>query len=534
MKKWLVSFLAFLLLLSVIGCSSATPAPTSSDSTSQPNQPAANQPTPSKQKNELRVALSVAPPTLDLHKTTAIATQQVSWHIYEYLVTLDKEYKVVPMLAEKIELSEDGKTITLPLRKDIKFHNGKTMTAEDALASLNRWKELSSIGRAALANATISAKDGQTIQISLPQPSSAVLPALAYPQQGAVIMPKETIEAAGEEGVKEYIGTGPFQFVEWKQDQYIHLKKFADYKPLSEPTSGLAGKREAKVDDLYFIPVPDAATRVAGVQSGEFDFADEIPFDNYNLIKDDPNLVATITKPRRYNGLVFNSKNGLFANVKMRQAVNAALDMESIMLAATGDSQFFRLDHGLMYQEQAWYVDSGKEHYNQKNPEKAKQLLSEAGYKGEPITILGTRDYEFLYKSALLVKDQLEKVGMTVNLEIYDWPTLVSKRSDEKAWNIFFTFFPIYTNPTQTLFLDSRNKWPGWYSNPKMDQLLDQMRSTTNFDEEKKIFEQVQALFWEDVPVIKLGDMHGLTAQAKHVRDFNFFMDLSFWNVSVQ
>lgn len=532
LKKWngFVALLCIMLVTSLIGCSSSTLSPDGQASQSN----TASQEAKSKEKNEIRVALSVAPPTLDLHMTTAIATQQVSWHIYEYLVTLDKDYKVAPMLAEKIEVSEDGKIITLPLRKDIKFHNGKTMTAEDAVASLNRWKELSAIGRSALPNAKISMKDTNTVVITLAQPSSAALPALAYPQQGAVVMPKEVIDAADEKGVKEYIGTGPFQFVEWKQDQYIHLKKFAEYKSLETESSGLAGKREAKVEDLYFVPVPDAATRVAGIQAGEFDFADEVPFDNFQQLKDDPNLVTTVTKPRRYNGLIFNAKQGLFADVKMRQAVNAALDMESIMMAATGNPDFYRLDPGLMYQEQSMYVDSGKENYNQKNVEKAKQLLQEAGYKGEPITILGTRDYEFLYKSAVVVKDQLEKIGMKVNLEVYDWPTLVSKRSDEKAWNIFFTFFPIYSNPTQTLYLDSRNKWPGWYNNSQMDQMLDQMRATLNPEEEKKIFADVQKLYWEDVPVIKLGDMHGLAVQRNYVKGFEFFMDLSFWNVSVQ
>jgi peptide/nickel transport system substrate-binding protein len=532
-NKWFSLCLTIALLVSLIGCSSSTSTQGSSDG-------AAGQPTDhpaaaaAKEKNELKVALSVAPPTLDLHKTTAVATQQVSWHIFEFLVTLDQDYKVVPMLAETIEVSEDGKTITLPLRRQIKFHNGKTLTASDVVASLNRWKELSSIGRSALANATVSAKDSETVQIKLPQPSSAVLPALAYPQQGAAIMPEEVIAAAGEDGVKEYIGTGPFQFADWKQDQYIHLKKFADYQPVPQPPSGLAGKREALVDDLYFIPVPDAATRVAGVQSGEYDFADEIPFDNYDMLKGDPNLVTEITKPRRYNGLVFNAKSRLFSDVKMRQAVNAALDLDSIMMAATGNPDFYRLDPGLVYREQAWYVDSGKEQFNQKNPEKAKQLLREAGYNGEPITILGTRDYDFLYKTALLVMDQLEKAGIKVNLEIYDWPTLVSKRSDEKAWDIFFTFFSVFTDPTQTFYLDSRNQWPGWYSNPQMDQLLDEMRATLDFEAEKKLFEQVQELYWQEVPVIKLGDMHGLVAHRKYVKGFAFFMDLHFWNVSVQ
>ncbi|MCM3082051.1 ABC transporter substrate-binding protein [Brevibacillus invocatus] len=531
MRKFLYGIFVLIILVSFVGCSQAT-QPTSE--TTDPNKNTT--PPPIKDKNELRVAMSVAPPTLDMHKTTAVVTQQVGWHIFEFLVTLDKDYKVVPMLAEKIEISGDGKTITLPLRKGVTFHNGKAMTAQDVVASLNRWKQMSSTGRSALSKTTVTAKDEMTVQLSLEQPSSTVLPALAYPVQGAVIMPKEVIEGADEVGVKEYIGTGPFQFAEWKQDQYIHLKKFAGYQSLSEPTSGLAGKKEAKVDDLYFIPVPDAATRLAGLQTGEYDFADEIPFDNYDIVKNDPNLTSYVTKPRRYNGFIFNTKAGVFSNAKIRQAVNAALDMDSIMMAATGNPDFYRLDHGLMHQEQAWYVDSGKEQYNQKNESKAKELLKEAGYKGEPVTILGSKDYEFLYKGTLVIASQLEKIGMKVNLEIYDWPTLISKRGKEEGWNAFLSYFPLFAEPTQTIFLDSRNNWPvpGSYHNPKMLMLLDQMRATSDFEEGKKIFTDVQALYWEDVPVIKIGDMYGLIAMRNYVKDYQFFMDISFWNVAVQ
>jgi peptide/nickel transport system substrate-binding protein len=523
MKK-IGSIFAIVLLLLIIGCSKDTAQTTDNQKTG----------TASTANNTLRIALSASPPTLDAHVSSAAATNQVSSHIFEYLVAVDKDYKVSPVLAEKIEVSPDGKTYTFPLRKGVKFHNGKTLVSEDVVASLQRWQQISMLGKSDLVGATITAKDENTVQINLKQPSSAILAALANVQQGAVIMPKEVIAGADAKGVKEYIGTGPFQFVEWKQDQFIHLKKFADYKPLSEPTSGWAGKREAKVDDLYFMPVPDAATRVAGLQSGDYDIADEIPFDNYDLLKNDPNLNIVITKPRRYNGLVFNAKTGVFANVKMRQAVNTALDLDSIMMAATGNKDFYRLTPSIMNPEQPWYVESGKENFNQKNPEKAKQLLKEAGYNGEPITILGTRDYDFLYKSSLIVKDQLEKIGMKVNLEIYDWPTLVSKRSDDKLWNIFFTFYPIFPNPTQTAWIDSRHQYPGWYKNPQMDQLLDQIKLSNNFDEQKKIFEQAQALYMQDVPIVKLGDMYGLIGMRKNVKDFNFFLELNVWNVSKQ
>ncbi|MGG1658163.1 ABC transporter substrate-binding protein [Brevibacillus sp. NRS-1366] len=514
--------------LSLMGCSSSTPSANSSSQTSEQAEAAP------KEKNELRVALSVSPPSIDLVKTSTTVALQVGWHIFEPLVTLDKDYKPTPMLAKSYQVSEDGKEITFTLREGITFHNGKALGVEDVIASLNRWKELSPNGKTALANATITAKDNDKVIIKLDKPSGTLLTSLAFPQQGAVIMPKEVIDSATEEGVKEYIGTGPFKFVEWKQDQYILLEQFADYKALSEPANGLGGKKEAKVDRIYFHTVPDAATRVAGLQSGEYDFADELPFDNYEQLKADPNLVTVVVKPQKYVGLIFNKKQGLFSNVTARQAVNAALDQEVIMMGISGNPDFFRLDHSLMFAEQPWHSDAGKEKYNQKNPELAKKLFSDAGYNGEPVTIITTKDYDYIYKSSLMVKDQLEKIGVKVNFEIYDWPTMVSKRSDETKWNIFFTGFPTYTNPAQTLYLDSRNKWPGWYNNPEMDALLDELRHTISFEEQKAIFDKIQTLYWEDLPSVKLGDLHGLAAHRNYVKGYHYFMDSPFWNVSVQ
>ena len=460
-KNTLAALLIALVLLFTVGCGGS----------SSPSAPAAG----GKDKNDLKVALTATPPTIDMHKTTATVTQQVGWHIFEYLVTVDSKYQVVPSLAEKIEISPDGKTFTFPLRKGLKFHNGKDLTADDVVASLLRWRKYSTIGRAVVAPATITAKDKDTVVITLPKPSSALLPALAYPSQGAVIMPKEIIDEAGDGNVKKFIGTGPFEFVEWKQNQYIQVKKYAGYKSAPGATSGLSGKKEALVDNIFFYLVPDPATRVAGLQSGEYDAAEGLPTDSYETLKKDPNVDVQINKPSSYVSMIFNTKSGLFADVKKRQAVNAAIDSEMVMKAVAGTPEFYELNHGLVFKEQVWYVDSGKEKYNQKNPELAKKLLAEAGYKGEPVTIITSRDYDYMYKSAVVLKDTLEKIGMTVNLEVYDWPTVLSKRGNDKLWSIFVTGFLVTVEPSQTLYLDSRFKWAGWYNSPKMDALLGQV-----------------------------------------------------------
>ena len=240
---------------------------------------------------ELRVALVTQPPTLDQPATTATVSRDTARLMFETLLTTDSNYQAVPMLAESVETSDDGKTYTFHLRKGVKFHNGKEMTSEDVVASMYRWMEKSSI-IGPVEGATFEAKDEYTVVLQLTQPSPLTLDTLASAKMAAAIMPKEVVEAATpEDGVAEYIGTGPFKFVEWKQDQLIHFTKFDDYQPVDAKADGLAGRKEALVDDIYFHIVSDASTRLAGLRSGEYDFAYTIPFDNYEQLMTEKNCI---------------------------------------------------------------------------------------------------------------------------------------------------------------------------------------------------------------------------------------------------
>ncbi|MET3288789.1 UNVERIFIED_CONTAM: peptide/nickel transport system substrate-binding protein [Brevibacillus sp. OAP136] len=531
MKKMSGLFLSMLLAVSVvfIGCSSSSPSSTVSG-----NQPAAE--SSAKGENQLRIAISSSPPNLDSHLSTLAIVQIVGSNLFETLVTIDKEYKVIPMLAEKIEVSPDGKTITFPLRKGVKFHNGKEMVADDVVASLKRWGQLAST-RAALDNVEIVAKDSHTVQFIMKAPNSSVLGAIASPAQPAVIMPKEVIDSATKQGVKEYIGTGPYKLIEWKQDQYIHLQKYADYQTVDMPSTGLGGKKQAKINDLFYYIVPDQATRVAGMQSGEYDFADDVPLDNYDQLKADPNLEAIVVKPKRSSMINLNLEGHVFGNQKMREAVSTALDRDAIMMAITGNPDFYRLDPGILYREQALYSDAGKDKFNPNNPELAKQLLKEAGYAGQEVKILTTNAYDYMYKTGIVVKDQLEKVGIKVKVEVYDWPTMIDLISDAKnvsKWDIYTTGFILNMDPSQAMYLDSRNNFSGGYHNPRMDALLDTFRTTINPAEQKTLADQIQTLYYEDLPIIKIGDLHALTVYNKKLKNFTYFIDMPFWNATVQ
>ncbi|GED28124.1 ABC transporter substrate-binding protein [Brevibacillus agri] len=520
-----------LLAFSLAGCGAQTAQNEGAKTeTKTEAKPAAD----AKAGGELKVAYQAQPQTLDPHVTTSQASATIGRNVFETLVTVDSRYQIKPMLADSWEQSEDGKTITFRLRKGVRFHNGKELTADDVVASMNRWITTASAGKDHFKDARFEAKDAHTAVLHLQQPTATAMPVLAYLGGNyPAIMPKEIIETADPKGVKDYVGTGPFQFKEWKQDQYIHLAKHPDYAPREEAADGLAGKREALVDDLYFQFTPDASTQVAGLLSGEYDVAADVSYDNVERLETDSNIKIEVA-PTGMLTLYFNKKKGLFTNAKARQAIGAGIDAESILIGAYTNEKYYKLNHSMMmyYQLGQWSSDAGKELYNQNNPEKAKQMLAEAGYKGDEIKIVTSRDYEDMYNGAVAFQQQLEKMGVKTKLEVYDWPTFTELRNDENKFDILVITNTPKPEPSSLAFM--RKDFPGWTDSPELDKLLASFRGAANLEQAKAVYDELQKWFYEYVPVVKIGDGNSVSATQISVKNMTWLDGLIFWNVSNQ
>ncbi|WP_019156842.1 ABC transporter substrate-binding protein [Robertmurraya massiliosenegalensis] len=524
MKKNKIEFLMTLMvafLLFVAGCSSDTVDSNNSE----------------KEKSGvggvLKVALNSQPPTLDQPISTASTTRDVSRLIYETLVTTDSSYQPVPMLAESIEISDDGKSYTFHLRQGVNFHNDKEMIAEDVTASMERWMEKSSITGSIFNGAIWEAQDDYTVILHLSQPSSLTLDTLATANQAPAIMPKEIVESASAEGVNEYVGTGPFKFVEWKQDQFIHVEKYDGYKPLELNPSGLAGKKEALVDEIYFYIVPDASTRFAGLQTEEYDFAFGIPFENYEQLKSNDDLKAVIS-PSANDFMTFNKVEGLASNFKIREAINMALNNEEIMQAAFLHEDLYYLDSGYMNKEIAnWASSAGSEFYNQNNAEKAKKLLQEAGYNGEEFRILSTRDFNHLYNMAVVIHEQLKQIGINATLNIYDWSTALDiHKNNPEEWDAFVTSSQIVSAPSQLLALSPT--WGGGLNDQKAIDMMAAIETAQESVEAKKVWDDLQLYAWKELlPIVQLGGNNRLDAANKKVEGVSSFSGPIFWNTKV-
>ncbi|NDV89203.1 ABC transporter substrate-binding protein [Aurantimonas aggregata] len=475
----------------------------------------------------ITVATIGEPNTLDPMAATGDLLGMVTQHFLETLYTFDKEWNVTPLLAADLpEISDDGKTVTIALREGIKFHNGKTMTADDVVASLERWFKIASRGQLVADKVEkIEATDASTVTISLSAPFGPLPALLAFNNSAAVILPKETLA----EPLTEFVGTGPFMLKERRPDQYIQLVRFADYQPLEGEPDGFGGRREALLEEVRFVPVPDANTRVEGAVAGQYDYAELLPVESFDRLtgQTEPMLTESFGWPM----FIMNTKQGVMTDQNLRKAVQALQNSDDLMLAAFGEERFFKVDGALYPEGYVWRNETGVEAYNQGDVEKAKSLAEQAGYDGEPIRILTSRQYEFHYKMAQVLDAYLKSAGLNSQLDVVDWATLVQRRADPALWDIFITHSPFLPDPALIAPLPA--SYPGWWSTPEKEELLTALNTETDLAKRQAIWADIQGLIYEQAPFYKVGDFAALAAKSPKVEGFEASPWPYFWNVSL-
>ncbi|WP_368653514.1 ABC transporter substrate-binding protein [Ornithinibacillus sp. 4-3] len=524
MKKGLF-ILLLVLIAALVGCSSDDNNNDGDNNGSDNN--TAGEP---QEGGVLKIALDAQPPNMDVPSTPATASRDTGRLIFESLVTTDADYKAVPMLAEEIDISDDSKVYTFKLREGVKFHNGKEMTSEDVVASMERWLEKSTITGTIFNGATWEAQDDYTVVLTLEESSSLTLDTIASAKMASAIMPKEVVESAPAEGVDEYIGTGPYKFVEWKQDQYILFERFDDYQAVEEEASGLSGKKVAYFDEIYFYIVPDTSTRLAGLQTGEYDFAFGMPYDSYDQLLSNDDL-DTILTPSANEFIHFNKNHGITEDVNIRKAINAALDNEEIMMAAFPNTDFYWLDSGYMDVNMTnWASEAGSEHYNLADLDLAKEYLKEAGYNNEELRIMVTRDYDHHYNAGVVVHEQLKNAGINAVLDVYDWPTFNDKmQSKLEDWDIFVVSSSTVSTPPQLLALSPT--FAGGLDDEKSQDLMKQIETAPTLEEAQALWDELQGYSWEEtMPIVNIGGYNNLFGLRANVEGVTAYTGPVFWN----
>jgi len=221
----------------------------------------------------LNIATTGDPGPLDPTPVTSDLLSEITQLFYETLYIFGTDYSIAPLLASAMpDISEDGTRYTIKLRSGVQFHDGSTMNADDVVASLQRWGRLSPRGRTPWALVDqISAKSADTVEIVLKRPYSPLINLLAFPNGSPQIMPKRI--ATAPDPLKDYTGTGPFKFVEYKPDTWVRVGKFPQYSSPPGNANGYVGRREALVDEIRFLPSPNPTTRADGLTVGQYHWA---------------------------------------------------------------------------------------------------------------------------------------------------------------------------------------------------------------------------------------------------------------------
>lgn len=473
----------------------------------------------------LTVATIGEPPTLDAMQTPTDIVLMIDQHIFETLYTYDAQWKSVPLLAAAMpEVSEDGLIYRIPLREGVKFHDGSDFDAKDVVASLTRWMAVNSKGKQVAGIVESLTEDGaNAVVVKL---KSRYAPLLATLSQASIILPSEKVA----DTLTEFVGTGPYALKERKPDQYTQLVRFEDYaSPEGEP-SNYAGKREAIAKEVRFVPVPDANTRVEGLISGQFDYADSLPVSAFERVEASGNAKPVIFENAGWASLNMNMQQGPLTNKALRQAVQVALNPSDMMLAAFSDDRFFSVDASLFPTGSFWHTEAGVARYGEGDPEAAAKLIEEAGYDGTPIRLMTSRQYEFHYKIGEVAKAYLEAAGFKVDLQVVDWATLTTRRADPKEWDIFITHSNFPGDPTTINTIT--DSYPGWYVSDQKAKAVAAYMEATSDDDKLKAWEAIQTVIYDDAPLFKVGNFNAVAGVAATVGGYTPTYWPHFWNVT--
>lgn len=482
-------------------------------------------------------ATETPPPTLDVMTSTTSASREATWFSQDTLITYGEEYDMIPLIAESWEANDDATVYTFNLRQGMLFHNGNELVADDVVASVERFIEVTPRADELAMVDSYEAVDDYTVEFQLSEPGTALLDALALPYCCCVIMPRDIIEGKGpdELEVEDIVGTGPYRLVEWVPDQHILYERFEDYEPLDEPRSGLGGGKIPYFDEIRLVAVPETSSRVAGLETGEYHFAASPPVTDYERLDQHEEIDVHILEELRWAVILFNHRNELTADLKFRQAIQAAANMEELAMAVTsGNPDFFRVQPSMWFPSTPWYNEEGADLYNQNDMERAQQLLDESSYDGQELVMVTNRSYDYMYASIVTLAEQLEQgLGINVRTDVVDWPAQQS-RWEQDDWHISTTGYlsqAIFAPGAFAGFYGGGGASAGaGYENEEMTAAFERGAQAVDMEEKQAAYAEVQRIFHEDVAGLKVADFFGFTATRSELQNFSPWYNMTrFW-----
>ncbi len=502
--------------------------------------------TPAAAQSVLRVVPHADLRTLDPVAVSVVITRMHGLMIYESLFAWDSKLQPQPQMVESWSVTPDQLTWRFTLRDGLAFHDGTPVTTADVIQSLRRWMARDVVGsRIGDALASMEAVDARTFTLVLKKPFGLMTYALGS-AVGQIPIVMTEAEAKTEAGrpVTTTLGSGPFRFVreQWMAGQRVVYERNPAYRPRSEPADGLAGGRVAKVDRVEWLNIPDASTVAAALQTGEVDIWEQPAAD----------LIPTLSRQRgttldRLNSIGTqgmlrpNSLFPPFNDPRARLALAYLTDQADVMAAGFGDERFWRRCDAFFICGAPYGSEDGNSGFARPNIERARNLLAEAGYRGEKLVFVTTNDIPWIGRMAEVAAASMRQAGMNIDLQYNDWGTVITRQPrkdppDQGGWNLFVTgasgatmFHPL-TNIGTNMSCDGRN-WSGWPCDEAAEKIRAAFIDASDDATRVRLAHELQARLAETQPYRVLGQVDIPYARRAAVTGVLPAPVMVFWNI---
>jgi peptide/nickel transport system substrate-binding protein len=465
---------------------------------------------------------------LDPIWTTASQSTDHAHLVYDMLWGMDQSYRPQPQMLAGHVVENDGMLWRLGLRDGLKWHDGERVTAKDCAASIRRWAKRDGFGQAFLAASDdIAAKDDRTIEIRLKY-AFPVADALGKSSANVcAMMPERLAEGDAFQPVTDPTGSGPYIYKADERNPVARVvyERNPNYVPRTDgEVTGTAGPKIAHFDRVEWVILPDPTSAAGALQRGEVDWVLTPNADLLDQLRQRKDLRVTVHLPAGSIATMrFNHLQPPFDRAEVRRAFYPAIVQSDYMIAMNGDDR-------TRWQDGVGYFCPGMPMANDagmaaltgaRSVEAAKRALDKAGYKGEPVVLMGPADVPYAKVFADVTADLYRRLGLNLDYQVVDWGTLVQRRSktdalDKGGWSVFQTNWPgaDQANPAVHAFLRGNGKGaaPGWPTSPRIESLRDQWLRTAELATQKKIAAEIQAIAFEEVPYIPIGQMVQPTA----------------------
>ncbi|WP_324716472.1 ABC transporter substrate-binding protein [Carboxydochorda subterranea] len=477
------------------------------------------------------VGLQAEPTALDPHQISDYNSSRATMGMYDSLLRFkDGSTELEPGLAQSWTVSKDGLVYTLKLRRGVRFHDGTPFDADAVVFNIQRQIDPShpyhQTGTFPYAEFTfgkvkrVEKVDAYTVRFVLEQRYAPFLANLAM--HAAAMVSPAAIRKYGKEIAKHPVGTGPFRFVRWTPGVEVVVERNPDYWDKA---------RVPRIQQVVYRPVVEDQTRLAQLEAGELDFIVNVPPDDLPRLRSDARWQVIEQPGMHIWYLVLNNQKPPFNDVRVRRAVNYAINRRAIVegiLKGTGVLADNYIPPVL------WGYDE-EVHAYPYDPEKARQLLAEAGYpKGLSVDFWVPQSGSGMQQPVAMaqaIQSDLAKVGIRVNIQTFEWGTYLDKvfASDPAQVAEMHEMSWVGDNgdPDNFLYiLLSGHQWPpngfneSFYRNPEVDRLLVAAQQSSDRTERAGLYKRAQALIMRDAPWVPFDHETQIVVARKEIQGF--------------